>query len=67
MDSLDAVNQAIADSLNTHNIPFVVQAINQGKREARDSDEYYNFVTQDIVPADKVGFGNEVEKGFWVV
>ena len=49
MDSLDAVNQAIADSLNTHNIPFVVQAINQGKREARDSDEYYNFVTQDIV------------------
>lgn len=47
--SLDAINQAIADSLKRHNISFVVQAINQGKREARDSDEYYNFVTQDIV------------------
>lgn len=47
--SLDAINQTIADSLKRHNISFVVQAINQGKREARDSDEYYNFVTQDIV------------------
>ena len=39
--SLDAINQTIADSLKRHNISFVVQAINQGKREARDSDTGY--------------------------
>lgn len=47
--SLDRINQAIRDSLRTRNIPFIEQAIRQGKSEARDSDEYYNFVVQDMV------------------
>lgn len=47
--SLDSINQTIADSFRTHNIAFVRQAIARGKSEARDSDEYYNFVAQDIV------------------
>lgn len=47
--SLESINQTIADSLRTHNLRFVEQAICQGKIDARDSDEYYNFVAQDIV------------------
>lgn len=47
--SIDAINQEIADSFRTHNLDFVKQAISQGKREARDSDAYYNFVVQDII------------------
>ena len=47
--SLDRINRAIRDSLRTRNIPFIEQAIRQGKSEARDSDEYYNFVVQDMV------------------
>ena len=50
--SLDAINQAIADSLKRHNISFVVQAINQGKREARDRDEskmFRRYKIKDIV------------------
>lgn len=47
--SIDSINQAIADSFRTHNLSFVKEAIDRGKRDARDSDEYYNFVVQDIV------------------
>lgn len=47
--SFDQINQAIKDSLRTRNISFIEKAIRQGKAEARDSDEYYNFVVQDMV------------------
>lgn len=47
--SLESINQAIADSFRTYNLSFVENAIRQGKIEARDSDEYYNFVAQDII------------------
>lgn len=43
------LNQAIHDSIKSMNIPFVKNAIRQGKDIAKDSDEYYSFVMNDII------------------
>ena len=43
-DTLEALKEAVQDSIRTLNVDFVRTAIRQGKALSRDSDDYYSFV-----------------------
>lgn len=46
---LETLKQEIHDSIKTFNVSFSKNAIQKGKKTAKDSDDYYDFVLYDVI------------------
>lgn len=46
---IETLKQEIHDSIRTFNVTFAKTAIQEGKKMAKDSDDYYDFVLYDVI------------------
>lgn len=46
---IETLKQEIHDSIRTFNASFTQKAIQEGKKTAKDSDDYYDFVLYDVI------------------